>query len=83
MTYLILITTPFEWKKPLTWWKRLKRKIVKKDYDTVVYSQEIDNKIYVFESTFLGYVKQIDLKEWKKSKLPSKIIPITNAKTKL
>ena len=83
MTYLILITTPFEWKKPLSWWKNLKRKLCKKDYDTVVYSQEINGTTYIFESTFLGYVKNIELKEWKKSKLPSRIIPVTNFKTEL
>ena len=67
MTYLILVKTPLSFK-PVSWWKAIKRKLFKRDYDTVYYSTEIDNKIYVFKNTLFGYVKKVELKDWKKSK---------------
>lgn len=74
--YIILVETPFKIFKPLTWWKVLKRKIFKKDYDTVYFSVEIEGKIHVYQSTFMGFVKAIELKDWKKSKYKSKIVPM-------
>ena len=78
--YIVLITTPFKLLKPITWWKAFKRKISKNDYDTVCFSVEIDKKIIIYQYTFLGYLKIINLEEWKKSKYQSRIIPINKGK---
>lgn len=83
MTYLILVKTPFRILRPLSWWKGIKRKLFKKNYDTVYYSQEIDGTIYIFKSTLFGFVKQIEHKDWKQSKYPSEIVQITQAKNKI
>jgi hypothetical protein len=82
MSYLILVETPLS-MKPLSWWKVIKRKLFKKDYDTVYFSVEIDREIYVYKSTLFGYVKAIELKNWKQSKYKSKIIPMNVGKNHL
>lgn len=76
MTYLILVTTPFKLFKPLTWWKVIKRKLFKKDYDTVYFSVEIEKEIYIFKNTLFGYVKKIKREDWKANKYKAKITPI-------
>ena len=81
--FLIKITTPLKLKSPYTWFKYAKRKVLRKSYDTVCFSIEIGKDIMIFEATFLGYVKATDLKEWKKSKYPSQIIPMNKPNDKI
>ncbi len=78
--YIVLIKTPFKILKPITWWKLFKRKATKNNYDTVCFSVDIENKIIIYQYTFLGYLRIIDLENWNKSKYESRIIPINKGK---
>ncbi len=82
MIYIVLITTPLG-ITPKSWWKWLKRKLLNRDYDTVCFSIEIDKEIIILQTTFLGYVKYIPLKDWRKSKYKSKLIPASAIKKHL
>jgi hypothetical protein len=78
--FIILIETPFKLLRPLSWVKFIKRKLFRKDYDTVAFSLDVGGDIMIFESKFFGFVKPIHLSNWKKSKYKSRIVQLDDPK---